>query len=152
MLKKKSSLKSRRFFSPNLGDLKKKRSLLKLRRFWCPNLDDLQKKVFSQVFNLVFHIRSLTNSHRQYQGEAIFVLRAKVGLKSTKNEVFCILFRPIWGSYSPPPLVTQLTVTVQYLQITEVQKLPTKMIAIRNSVINKFACHNRAKRTRSNFK
>ena len=29
-------------------------------------------------------------------------LEQKIGLKSTKNVLFCILFRPMEGSYSPP--------------------------------------------------
>ena len=35
-------------------------------------------------------------------GGAIFIFGAKIGRKSTKNVLFCILFRPM-GSSSPPP-------------------------------------------------
>ena len=78
------------YFSPNLGDLrKKKRSSTRLK----PSFSDLN------------YIRSLTNSHRQCQWGAIFVFSAKIGLKSAKNGVFCILFRAMeWGTVVPPPL------------------------------------------------
>ena len=43
-------------------------------------------------------------------GGAIFIFGAKIGLKSTKNVVFCILIRPMGGEARspPPPLATQL--------------------------------------------
>ena len=81
------------------------RSLLRLNRFFLPNLGDLQKKVFCHAEIQLF----LSKSHRfLYQfsspipmGGTIFVFRAKIGLKSTKNVVFCILFRPMGEGYSP---------------------------------------------------
>ena len=85
------------------------RSSLRLSRFVCPKLGDLKKeKVFSQAKTLFSgrnHIKSLINSHRQFQWGrgAIFVLGAKIGLKSTKNVVFCILFRPMGGGGDSPP-------------------------------------------------
>ena len=48
-------------------------------------------------------------------GGTIFVFGAKIGLKITKNVVFCILFRPIEGegdSLPRPPLATLLVSTL----------------------------------------
>ena len=84
-------------------------SSLRLSRFFCPNLGVLQKKrrkVFSQIEAQFFW----SNSHQVHDqfsspipmGGTIFVCSTKIGLKSAKNGVFCILFRPI-GGCSPPP-------------------------------------------------
>ena len=35
-------------------------------------------------------------------GGAIFIFGAKIGLKSTKNVIFCILFRQMGGIRAPP--------------------------------------------------
>ena len=35
-------------------------------------------------------------------GGAIFIFGAKIGLKSTENVLFCILFRPMGGTRAPP--------------------------------------------------
>ena len=35
-------------------------------------------------------------------GGAVFIFGAKIGIKSTKNVLFCILFRPIGGAVAPP--------------------------------------------------
>ena len=53
-----------------------------------------------------------------FMGGFVFIFRAKLGLKCTKNVRFCILFWPIRGGSSPPPppppplLVTLLVVCV----------------------------------------
>ena len=77
------------------------RSSIRLSRFLSPNLRDPPKKRSSARLKPSFsgqnHIRPLTNSHRQANGGAIFVFGAKIGLKSAKNGVFCILFRPMGG-------------------------------------------------------
>ena len=39
---------------------------------------------------------------------AVFIFGAKIDLKSTKNVLFCILFRPM-GGLKPPDLATPLT-------------------------------------------
>ena len=44
----------------------------------------------------------IANSNGGGGGGAIFVFNAKIGLKSAKNGVFCILFRPMGGGVSPP--------------------------------------------------
>ena len=80
-----SSLRSSRFFYPNLGDLQKKK-----------------KKFFSQAGNPVFLVEiTLCPSPiliANANGGAIFVFSAKIGLKSAKKSVvFCILFRPNGG-------------------------------------------------------
>ena len=41
-------------------------------------------------------------------GGAVFIFSPKIGLKSTKNVRFCILYRPKGGSSPPPPLATLL--------------------------------------------
>ena len=44
-----------------------------------------------------------------FRGEAVFNFGAKIGLKGTKNVLFCILFRPMRGFEPPaPPLATLL--------------------------------------------
>ena len=58
--------------------------------------------------------KSFTTSARQFHWGAIFIFGAKTGLKSTKNVVFCILFRPI-GGCSPAPLATLLVDTIAEL-------------------------------------
>ena len=109
------SIELNRFLSPNIGDLlQKKRYPQKLGLFFGPNLRDLkkkkkkeEKKVFSQAeTRFLFEITSdpwpiiIANTTRE--GGAIFVFSAKIGLKSAKNGMFCILFRPM-GGYSPSP-------------------------------------------------
>ena len=107
------------------------RSLLRLSRLFCPNLGDLKKKkkgLHSDWVGIFFskfrwsskkkrsstrpkpsvsdlnYIKSLTDSHRQCQWGAILVFGAKIGLKSNKNGVFCILFRAMgWEGCRPPP-------------------------------------------------
>ena len=99
-----------RFLSPNIGDLQqKKRYPPNLGRFFCPNLRDLKKKVFSQAETQFFCSKShlifdQLSSPIPLEGGAIFVFSAKIGLKIAKNGVFCILFRPMGGYSSSPPL------------------------------------------------
>ena len=91
-----------RFLCPNIGDLQKqkqKRSSPKLRPFFCPDLGDLQKK--KNRVSVWLEITSDPSSifiANTIEGRAIFVFSAKIGLKSAKLGIFCILFRPI-----PPP-------------------------------------------------
>ena len=47
------------------------------------------------------HSRFLTNSHRQCQWGVFSFLVQKSASKVLKR--VCILFRPMWGGYSPPP-------------------------------------------------
>ena len=76
------------FFSKFRWSSKKKRSSTRPK----PSVSDLN------------YIKSLTNSHRQCQWGAILVFGAKIGLKSNKNGVFCILFRAMgWEGCRPPP-------------------------------------------------
>ena len=92
------------FFCPNLCDLQKKRSSLKLSQFFCADLGDLQKRIekkgLQPGWNPVFLVEITSGrwpiliAHAK-GGRAIFVFGAKIGLKSAKNGVFCILFRPM---------------------------------------------------------
>ena len=78
-------------FSPDLGDLqtkKKKRSSARLKPSFLLEVTPAPWPI------------AIANTIR---GGAIFVFRAKIGLKSAKNGVFCMLFRPM-GGYSPLPL------------------------------------------------
>ena len=49
-------------------------------------------------------------------GRAIFVFSAKIGLKSTKNGVFCILFRPMGETIPPHPPFLATLLQVTFLQ------------------------------------
>ena len=104
------SLRLRRFFLPNFGDLQKKRkkSSVRFRRLFCSNLDDLQKerkKRSSARLKSSFSVRNsgpwpllIANAN----GRIIFAFRPKIGIKSAEKVVFCKLFRPM-GGYSPHP-------------------------------------------------
>ena len=47
-----------------------------------------------------------TSASKSRRGGAIFIFEAKIGLKSTKNVLFCILFRPMGGARAPPGYAT----------------------------------------------
>ena len=50
-----------------------------------------------------------------FGGRAVFIFSPKIGLKSTKNVQFCILYRPIGGGGArapPPPLATVLALRI----------------------------------------
>ena len=107
-----SSIELSRFLSPNIGDLQqKKRYPPKLRRFFGPNLRNLKKKkkrkkIFSQAETQFFCSKShlilgQLSSPIQLGGD-YFRFSAKIGLKSAKNGVFCVLFRQM-GAIAPPP-------------------------------------------------
>ena len=61
------------------------------------------------------HIRSLPNHPRQSKWGGYFRFHCKIGLKSAKNGVFCILFRPM-GGCSPPPWLRYWTLPLSRLQ------------------------------------
>ena len=108
------------------------RSLIGLSRFFRPKTGCLQKKslhpnpdsVSDQLW--VRSKKNKTNSSFVVQitaspsqllltnpfGESIFNFGAKIGLKSTKNVVFCILLKPMREARAPRPLATVLFVTV----------------------------------------
>ena len=99
--KERSSPKLKRFFQPNFGDLEKKKVLTKIQSLLLTNFGCAPEKK-----NSTFLVQ-ITGSPSQLLlpnpvGGAVFIFGAKVGLKSTKNVLFCILFRPV-GGYSPPP-------------------------------------------------
>ena len=119
----------KRIFRPKTGDLKKKKGLhrnwdgffaqnRKFKRFFRPKTDDLQKKKslhrnwdgFFGQFQTLLPPRSRQFPHNfvteSLPGGAVFIFRAKIGLKSTKNVQFCILFRPIGGARAPPAYAT----------------------------------------------
>ena len=104
-------------------------SWISLRRFFCQNqVISKKKKVFTQIqsvfltnfrwgpgkTNFTFQVQ-ITASPSQLLlpnpvGGAIFIFGAKIGLKSTKSVVVCILFRPILFRLKPP-LATPLAAT-----------------------------------------
>ena len=104
------SIELSRFLSSNIGDLlQKKRYPQKLGLFFGPNLRDLKKKKKKKKKKYSARLKPdfCSKSHLiLYQlsspiplggGGAIFVFSAKIGLKSAKNGMFCILFRPMGG-------------------------------------------------------
>ena len=107
------NLKLKRFFRAKTGDLEKKTKLRRIfrpksavetvfplkdrwspkkKRFFCPN----HGNSFS------------TPSPNPFGGGAVFIFWAKIGVKSTRNVQFCILFRPMGGSSPPPPPLATL--------------------------------------------
>ena len=82
------------FFWPKSGDLQKKKSL---HRLWASSRT--KKLHYSGPNNGKFFTTSAPKSFRG----GIFIFGAKIGLKSTKNELFCILFRPMGGGRAAPP-------------------------------------------------
>ena len=114
---------------------KKKRSSLKLRRIFRPQseipvfsaqiqvISKQKKKVFTdietdfsaEIGNSQGSSERITATTLQlrhpnpFGGGAVFILSSKIGLKSTKNVRFCILYRPMGGSSTPRlPLATLL--------------------------------------------
>ena len=100
------------FFRPKLGDLQKKKKKKK------KGLRQNSRRFFTQ-FRKFKRLRG--GSFRM--GGAIFHFSQKIGLKSTKNMLFCILHKPMGGARAPPapPLATLLLtshVAVHLLQST----------------------------------
>ena len=86
-IKKKKKKKKERS-SPTLSELQNQKNPL----FWSK-----QRQVLHNFDSRIFF------------GGAVFIFGAKIGLKNTKNVLFCIFFRPMGGSSSPhPPLATLL--------------------------------------------
>ena len=75
---------------------KKIRSSPKLRRIFRPK-SEIQTVLSPESRQLLHNF--LTKSLRG----AVFMFGAKIGLKSTKNVPFCILFRPMEEARAPPP-------------------------------------------------
>ena len=103
-LKKRSSPIVKRFFRSRLGDLKKK----KKKGLHQNSADQLQ--VRSRKKNSTFLLQ-ITASPSQLLlpnpiGGATFIFGAKIGLKSTKNVVFSILFRQMGRGCSPSGYAT----------------------------------------------
>ena len=92
--------KLKEFFRPKSGDLQKKSS--------SPTLGELQNQKFPLFWSKQRQVIHNFGSPNAFGG-AVFIFKAKIGLKSTKNVknvLFCILFRQ-WGG-SNPPLATLL--------------------------------------------
>ena len=112
--KKKSSPKSKGIFRPKTGALQKEKGLhqystgfsgrnlkfkgffrnQKFKGFVWPKSGDLQQKKRSVFIS----------------GGAVFIFGVKIGLKSTKNVLFCVLFR-----LEPPPLGYATAVTSDFV-------------------------------------
>ena len=87
--------KFKRFFS--LTSPQKKRSSSKLRRIFRPK-SEIQTLFQAESRHL------LLNFGTQFSLEgAVLIFSPKIGLKSTKNVLFCILYRPMGGRGSRPP-------------------------------------------------
>ena len=75
-----------------------------------------KKKVFSQAETQFFWSKSHQVLYKfslpipMKGGRSIFVFSAKIGLRSAKNGVFCILFRPMEEAIAPSPLAMLLSV------------------------------------------
>ena len=83
-------------FQPKTRWSPKKRSSPKLRRFFRPK-SEIQTLFQAESRHL------LHNFGTQFPLGAVFIFSPKIGLKSTKNVRFCILYRPMEGLESPPP-------------------------------------------------
>ena len=91
-----------RFFRPKPGDLKKKKK---------NGLRQNSRQFFSQFRNF----KRLRGGYFR-MGGAIFHFSQKIGLKTTKNMRFCILYKPMGGlEPPPPPLATLLLTTLSQL-------------------------------------
>ena len=112
--KKRSSPKFKGFFRPKLeiqrvflaeirwSQKKKKKRKVFTNFEWAP--EPKKSTILVQTTAISSQLR-LPNLF----GGAVFIFGAKIGLKSTKNVLFCIFFRPMGGSSSPhPPLATLL--------------------------------------------
>ena len=79
--------------------ISKKKVFAETQSVFLPKIGWSQKKAFSQDLQKKssFLVQITSYSHRQSQWGAIFIFPAKIGLKSTKNVVFCILFRSMRG-------------------------------------------------------
>ena len=114
--RKRSSPKLKLFFRPKLGDLQKEKKEKGLHRNSVTFPDQLwvssRKKIHFCGPN---NSKSFTISASQSHWGSVFIFGAKIGLKSTKNVIFCILFRPMRGLQ--PPLATLLHVNGDH-QIT----------------------------------
>ena len=126
---------------------------LRLSRFFCPNLGDLQKKEkkrglhpsWKQVF-LVDTRQVLDQFSSPIPlGGAIFVFSAKIGRKSAKYRLFCILFRPMGSSSPPPPtapLATPLNLIIRNFKISVFMSIMSKKSDIkrRQRFLARFVC------------
>ena len=111
------------FFWPNAGDLQKKRSPPKfkgfflpkseIQRFFWPKSGDLQKiglhRLWVSSWTKKLHYsgpnkgKFFTTSAPKSLWGAVFIFEAKIGLKSARNVLFCIFFRPMGEARAPSP-------------------------------------------------
>ena len=83
-------------------------SSLRLKRFFSQNHVISKKEEGLHVgWDALFLVHIISGSSPSLIpitfGEAIFVFSAEISLKSAKNTVFCILFRPMGKTRVPPP-------------------------------------------------
>ena len=140
--------KLKSFFRPNAGDLQQKKGLYrnskdfscrnqKLKGFFWPKSGDLQKiglhRLWVSSWTKKLHYSGpnnaksfTTSAPKSLWGGAVFIFGAKIGLKSTRNVLFCIFFTPMGEARAPPPspLATlqvdcrqQLYTNLQYIYI-----------------------------------
>ena len=107
--KKRSSPKFKGFLRPKLkiqrvflAEIRWSQNKRKKKERSLPTLSELQNQT-----NPLFWSKQRQVLHnfgsRIFLGGAVFIFGAKIGLKSTKNVLFCIFFRPMGGSSSPHP-------------------------------------------------
>ena len=91
-----------RFFPAKIRWSSKKKSL---RRLWVRSRTKKTPLFWSKWRHVLHNFGSQIPL-----GGAVFIFVTKIGLKSTKNVLFCILFRPMEGARAPlsPPTATLL--------------------------------------------
>ena len=88
--------KFKRFFSPKPGDIQKKKKVS----------TEIEPDFSAKIGNSNAFSGQITTSTWQlrhpifFGGGAVFIFSPKIGLKSTKNVRFCILYRPMGGGGS----------------------------------------------------
>ena len=116
-------------------DLNFDRSSIRLSRFLCPNIGDLQKKEEGASFCGQNHSGSwpilIADTNR---GGTIFVLRAKIGLKSAKKRGYLhTLLADGVGYSTPPPPGYANVLSYNVIQLTA---LPTRVTSSSQNIIN----------------
>ena len=93
------------------------RKARKFKDFFRPKSGGLQKekkkKVFTKIetdFSAQIGNSNVWGGLFSYGGGAIFNFSQKIGLKTTKNVRFCILYKPMGGARAPPPPLATLLV------------------------------------------
>ena len=126
-----SAFRLSRHFCRNLGDLQQKKKVFTvietvfLSKSWrSPNKKKKQKKRLHSGWNPVFVVNITSGFWAILNANTIrgatFVFSAKIRLKSTKNRVFCVLFRSMGKSRPPPSPPTPLN-TLLWCDVNELR-------------------------------